>query len=492
MKTENTKDIYQLARLTPLEFAPKISKRYQAKVYMKREDLQPINSFKIRGAFYKMLNLSLKEKKLGVITASAGNHAQGVALSAKALGIEAKIVMPKTTPEIKINAVKSHGAEIVLFGDNYSEAEEYCIKLQKSSNKILIHPFDDLDVINGQGTIGIEIMNQLPDVTHVFIPVGGGGLISGMSRAIKKNNPNVKIIAVEPKDSNVMQLSLMKNERIKLEHVGIFADGVAVKQLGKNTFKIAKKYVDQCISVSNDQICAAIKEIFEENRTIVEPAGALSLAGLAMMNQPSMKAVIINSGSNIQFERLQYIAERTLIGSGKEAIFSVEIPELPGALNAFCESVINGLNITQLAYRFNLTKKANILIGLGLSNSSQVNDVSIAMKKSGYTFINLTEDEVTKEHVRYMIGGSSSTSSNEHFYQIKFPERPGALYQFLQKVSSKFNISSFHYRGQGSDSGLVLIGFQSNDRQGLEDYLNISGLDWENYNQNRAIKTFLQ
>lgn len=492
MKTKDLNSIYRLVKLSPLEYAPKISKRYQAKVYMKREDLQPINSFKIRGAYYKMLKLSSSDKKLGVITASAGNHAQGVAISAKALGIKAKIVMPKTTPEIKINAVKSLGAEVVLFGDNYSEAAEYCIKLQKNSSKILIHPFDDLDVITGQGTIGIEIIDQLPDVTHVFIPVGGGGLISGIAKAIKKNNQNVQIIAVEPKDSNVMQLSLMKNKRIKLEHVGIFADGVAVKQLGKNTFRIAKKYVDQCISVSNDQICAAIKEIFEENRTIVEPAGALSLAGLATMNQTSMKAVIINSGSNIQFERLQYIAERTLIGSGKEAIFGVEIPEEPGALNAFCESVINGFNITQLAYRFNKTKKANILIGLGLNSPSQVHDVSVVMRESGYKFINLTEDEVTKEHVRYMIGGSPDISNNEQFYQIKFPERPGALYQFLQKVSSKFNISSFHYRGQGSDSGLVLISFQSNDRQKLEDYLNTSGLDWENYNNNRAIKTFLQ
>lgn len=491
-ETSDLNDIYQLVKKTPLEFAPLLSKKYKSEIYIKREDLQPINSFKIRGAYYSLSKLTDFEKAQGVITASAGNHAQGVALAAQKLKIRATIVMPRTTPPIKIEAVKSYQAKIELHGDSYSEAYDYANELQKKTGQTLIHPFDDPDVISGQGSLGYELIEQLEGITHVFVPVGGGGLISGVAQAMKQRHPEIKIIAVEPVDSNIMELSLKNNKRLKLDHVGIFADGVAVKQLGQNTFEIAKQYVDECLSVSNDQICAAIKEIFEETRTIVEPAGALSLAGLASYPEQNMKAVIINSGANIQFERLQYIAERTLIGSGKEALFSVEIPEVPGALNQFCESIIRGFNITQLAYRFNNKKRAHILIGVGLSSSEQIDKFSKKLEESNYHFSNLTNDDLTKEHIRYMIGGSVKTAENEYFYQIKFPERPGALHQFLQKVSKQFNISAFHYRGQGADSGLVLIGFQATSQKDLEASLDKAGLAWTGCNNNEAIKIFLQ
>jgi threonine dehydratase len=486
--------VYDVAIRSPLDRANKLSHQLGSDVYLKREDLQPVHSFKLRGAYNKIAQLSPAERKKGVIAASAGNHAQGVALSAKKLGISALIVMPRTTPEIKVEAVKSYGAEVELAGDSYSDAAEYCKLRVKETGRTYIHPFDDPLVIAGQGTIGREIVEQLPSVTHIFVPVGGGGLIAGIAQYVKELNPTVKIIGVEPEDSNVMQASLQAGKRITLPHVGIFADGVAVKQMGEHTFKVAEQFVDECITVTTDQICAAIKAIFEETRSIVEPAGALGTAGIAAYTQThdmsNAHAVAICSGANMTFERLQFIAERTLLGSGKEALFAVTLPETPGALQHFCEHIVNGHAITQFGYRLKDRTQAHIFVGVSLASSADKQAFIQKLRKQSYTFEDLSLEDITKEHVRHMIGGYAPAAVHEHFYLLSFPERPGALNDFLKTVSGTWNISMFHYRGQGGDQGSVLIGFEATNKHDLELALRNAGYDWTNVDSANGLRLF--
>jgi threonine dehydratase len=484
--------VYDVAVETPLQKAHNLSQALDCAIYIKREDLQPVHSFKIRGAYNKIAQLSEAEKKCGVIAASAGNHAQGVALSAQKLGIKAEIVMPKTTPRIKLDAVKSYGAKVILHGDSYSDAYEHSLIRAKKSGATFIHPFDDKLVIAGQGTIGREILEQLPTASHIFVSIGGGGLIAGIAQFIKNIRPDIQIIGVEPEDSNAMGLSLQANKRITLEHVGIFADGVAVKQVGERTFAIAQKYVDEVITVTNDQICAAIKSIFEETRSIVEPAGALGVAGAIKyihghaLNDKNIVAIC--SGANMTFERLQYIAERTLVGSGNESLFSIMLPEKPGALAAFCNDIVKNLSISEFNYRKNDSSAAHILVGILLQEASDKHALLERLTDFTYEYTDLSADDLTKQHIRHMIGGKNK--NKEFFYEINFPERPGALQDFLNIIGNEWNISLFHYRGQGADTGSVFIGFESMDLRSLNDALGKSGYEFQRVNSN-AVRQLL-
>jgi threonine dehydratase len=486
--------VYDVAERTPLDLGAKMSRQLGFEVYLKREDLQPVHSFKLRGAYNKIAQLTDIERKRGVIAASAGNHAQGVALSAKKLGISALIVMPRTTPAIKVEAVKSYGADVELAGDSYSDAAEHCKKRVQETGRTFIHPFDDPLVIAGQGTVGREILEQLADVTHIFVPVGGGGLIAGIAQYVKAVRPDVKIIGVEPEDSNVMQVSLKAGKRLTLPHVGIFADGVAVKQMGEHTFQIARELVDDCITVDTDQLCAAIKAVFEETRGIVEPAGALGAAGITKYveghDMTGAKAVAICSGANMTFERLQFIAERTLLGSGKEALFAVAMPEKPGALQRFCGEVVNGHSITQFGYRLKERGEAHIFVGIGISSPEDRETFKKKMHARGYEFTDLTHEDIAKEHVRHMIGGPAPRATAEHFYRINFPERPGALGDFLRTVSGTWNISLFHYRGLGGDEGSVLIGFEATNKTNLQHALQEAGYEWTSADAAESLRIF--
>jgi threonine dehydratase len=484
--------VYDVAIETPLDFAPKLSQQAGASVYLKREDAQPVHSFKLRGAYNKIAHLTAAEKAKGVIAASAGNHAQGVALSAKKLGISAVIVMPKTTPSIKVDAVKGYGGEVVLAGDSYTDAYDHAMELVKKSGRVFIHPFDDPLVIAGQGTVGREILEQLPDATHIFVPVGGGGLIAGIAQYVKELQPTIKVIGVEPEDSNVMQASLKAGKPVSLAHVGIFADGVAVKEVGKNTFAIAKELVDEVMTVNTDQICAGIKAVFEDTRSIMEPAGALAAAAIMHYKLPAQaKAVAICSGANVTFERLQQIAERTLFGSGKEVLVAVAMPEKPGELRTFCNEVVKGHSITELNYRLQKRDEAHVLFGISVSSDEDKSALMAKLKKSGYQHNDLSTDDLTKEHVRHMIGGNAVQAEHEHFYEIEFPERPGALGDFLARVGDEWNISAFHYRGAASDTGNVLIAFEASDKTALEAKLTAAGYDWQPTDNDKSLKLFI-
>lgn len=486
--------VYDVAVETPLDYAKKSSRVLGNNIYLKREDLQPVNSFKLRGAYNKIASLTPEEKKCGVIAVSAGNHAQGVALSAQKLNLSATIVMPKTTPDIKVEGVKSFGAEVILFGDNYDEAYSYCTELTVDSGKTFIHPFNDPFVIAGQGTIGREIMEQLSDTEYIFVPVGGGGLIAGIAQYVKSLSPDVQIIGVEPTDSNAMQVSLREDRLVELEEVGMFADGVAVKKIGELTFDIAQNYVDDMITVSTDQICAAIKTVFEETRSIVEPAGALSMAGVykyVTENDLNGKNIVaINSGANMSFEKLQFVSERTLVGSGKEALFSVELPEESGALKRFCSEVIQDHNITEFNYRLSTRAKANIFVGISLSGEEDKKNFINLMKRKKYNHIDMSDDEIAKDHIRHMIGGKSNQVKDEQIYEVIFPERPNALSDFLENLARVSNISLFHYRGVGADVGKVLVGFETKDTDKLESVLKKSKMNYTPI-ESIAIKIYL-
>ena len=486
--------VYDVAVETPLDLAGKMSAQPGCDVYLKREDLQPVHSFKLRGAYNKMAQLSAAERAQGVIAASAGNHAQGVALAAKHLGISALIVMPRTTPSIKIEAVQSLGAQVELSGDSYSDAAEHCKQRQKETGRTYIHPFDDPLVIAGQGTVGREIMEQLPEVTHIFVPVGGGGLIAGIAQYVKALRPDIKIISVEPADSNVLQLSLRAGKRLTLPHVGIFADGVAVKQMGEHTFRICRELVDDAITVDNDEICAGIKAIFEETRSIMEPAGALGAAGIPAYAQThnlhGARAVAICSGANLTFERLQFIAERTLLGSGKEALFAVTLREEPHALQHLCKQVMDDRNITQFGYRLNKREAAHIFLGVTVGGTADKQAFAQKLQNSGYAWRDLSGEDTAKEHIRHMIGGPSPLAQHEHMYSINFPERPGALTDFLVAVGGQWNISLFHYRGQGGDTGNVLIGFEAPNKGELETALRRAGYEYLPVDNDSSLQLF--
>ena len=458
--------VYDIAVETSLEAAPRLSARLNNRVYFKREDLQPVFSFKIRGAYNKIAQLSSIAAQRGVICASAGNHAQGVALGARTRGIPAVIVMPLTTPEIKVQAVGGLGGEIVLHGDDYDHAYERATELARERGLVFVHPFDDPDVIAGQGTIAMEILRQMhgDDIDAIFVPVGGGGLIAGIAAYAKSLYPRIKIVGVEPEDAAGMFDSLRAGKRVTLERVGIFADGVAVRRVGEEPFRLAKQYVDEIVLVTTDQICAAIRDIFEDTRSIAEPAGALAVAGIkkyAAREACSGRSLIaINSGANMNFDRLRYVAERADLGAQREALLAVEIPEAPGSFLRFCE-LLGNHSVTEFNYRYRNAKAAQIFVGLSLTSGKSERAALIKIiGDAGFAVRDMTDNEMAKLHVRYMVGGQAGGLTDERLYRFEFPERPGALLKFLRAIGSAWNISLFHYRNHGSDHGRVLAGIQ--------------------------------
>jgi threonine dehydratase len=489
--------VYDVAIETPLDFAKTLSLRTQNQVFLKREDLQCVFSFKLRGAYNKMALLSETEKKLGVIAASAGNHAQGVALSAQRLGINALIVMPTTTPEIKSQSVKSMGAEIILFGDSYSESCDYAYGLAKDTGCVFIHPYDDEDVIAGQGTVAMEILRQHPGkIDAIFVPVGGGGLIAGIAVYAKFVRPDIKIIGVEPEDSDCLKQALKAGERVILEQVGLFADGVAVKQIGEEPFALAQKYVDEVITVSTDEICAAIKYIFDDTRSIAEPAGALATAGLKKYvereNVTNQTLVAIDSGANINFDRLRYVAERAQVGEHREILLAVTIPEKAGSFLHFCQ-LLNGRNITEFNYRYFDSANAQVFVGISSSGELKDRAALIAdLQAQGFNVVDMTANDLAKEHIRYMVGGHAPCELNEVIYSVEFPERPSALLNFLTELGGRWNISLFHYRNHGAAFGKVLMGLQIEPAQqtDFQACLNALGFGFHEETHNPAYQLF--
>ena len=458
--------VYDVAIETSLEAAGRLSRRLDNRILFKREDLQPVFSFKIRGAYNKIAQLSKISAQRGVICASAGNHAQGVALGARTRGIPAVIVMPLSTPEIKVQAVADLGAEIVLHGDDYDHAYERATELAASRGLVFVHPFDDPDVIAGQGTVAMEILRQHhgDDIDAIFVPVGGGGLISGIAAYTKSLYPRIKIIGVEPEDSASMYESLRAGKRVTLERVGIFADGVAVRRVGEETFRLAREHVDEVLLVTTDQMCAAIQDIFEDTRAIVEPSGALSVAGIkkyvARENASARTFIAINCGANMNFDRLRYVAERADIGAQRELLLAVQIAEQPGSFLRFCE-VLGRRSVTEFNYRYADQRAAQVFVGLSLTQGRPERDAVIkAIEDAGFTVSDMTDNEMAKLHVRYMVGGQARDLAHERLYRFEFPERPGALLKFLQAIGMGWNISLFHYRNHGSDYGRVLAGIQ--------------------------------
>ncbi len=489
--------VYDVAVNTPLDFQPILSKRIQNRVLLKREDMQPVFSFKLRGAYNKMAKLSAKQLEYGVIAASAGNHAQGVALAAQKLSCRAVIVMPTTTPQIKVNAVKNLGAEVVLAGDSYSDAYQHAVALETSENLTFVHPYDDPDVIAGQGTIALEILNAHPEpIDAIFCCVGGGGLISGIATYIKAKRPEIKIIGVEAKDAEAMTESLKVGERIVLEHVGLFADGAAVKQVGMHTFELCQQYVDEMIVVSNDEICAAIKDVFEDTRSILEPAGALATAGIkAYVEREGIqnKTLLgIASGANMNFDRLRFVAERAEVGEKREAILAVTIPEKPGAFKSFCR-LLGSHNITEFNYRYSDQTEAHIYVGIAVHDQSEVKKLIRHLQAELLPAIDLTDNEVAKLHLRHLVGGHAPLAVNEVVYRFEFPERPHALMNFLDKMGHDWNISLFHYRNHGADFGRVLVGMQvpPDEFNDFTDFLNRLDYPYWDETENPAYKLFL-
>lgn len=493
-----TSRVYEAAIETPLEEATALSQELNNRILLKREDLQPVFSFKIRGAYNKIAHICATEKITGVICASAGNHAQGVAYSAKKLGIKALIVMPATTPQIKIDAVKALGAEVVLHGDNYSEAADRCNLLQQQTGLAFIHPFDDPLVIAGQGTIAYELLRQSAGkINAIFVPIGGGGLIAGIATYFKALAPAIKIIGVEPLDSDAMYQSLKANKRITLGSVGIFADGVAVRTVGENTFPLCRKYVDEIVRVSTDEICSAIKSVYQATRSIVEPAGALGVAGLKQyvkQRQISEQTLVaINSGANMNFERLRYVSERTQVGEDRESLYAVTIPEKPGALRHFCNTLLEGISITEFSYRLADREQAHLFLGIASGGDEARRQFATRLTAQGYTTIDLTRNELAKTHLRYMVGGRSSAAHRERLFRFWFPERSGALTRFLADMGSDWNISLFHYRSQGGEFGRVLIGLElpEGDEETLTRFLDRLGYRYLEQSDDPAYRLFL-
>ncbi len=489
--------VYDVAHETPLDEASNLSRRLGNRVLLKREDMQPVFSFKLRGAYNKMAGLTKAQLKRGVITASAGNHAQGVALSAQVLGCQAVIVMPAITPQIKVDAVAKRGADVVLFGDTYDDAYKHAKEIAKTAKMTYVHPYDDPEVIAGQGTIGMELMRQSrTPIDAVFIPVGGGGLISGIGAYLKRLRPEIKIIGVEPEDADAMARSLCKKERIVLPQVGIFADGVAVKQVGEETFRLCQLYVDEVIRVSNDAICAAIKDVFEDTRSILEPSGALGVAGLKVWAErekaKNKNLVAIASGANMNFDRLRFVAERAELGEKREAVLAVSIPEKPGSFKKFC-SLIGGRVITEFNYRFDDPSVAHVYVGIQVQNRPEVDKLIDALKKVELPVLDLSDNEMAKLHIRHLVGGRAPQAENEVLYRFEFPERPGALLKFLNSMSHNWNISLFHYRNHGHDYGRVLVGIQvpPKDKKAFQGFLDGLGYRYWNESRNPAYKLFL-
>ena len=492
-----TAKVYDVAVETPLEEAATLSRRLGNRVLLKREDQQSVFSFKLRGAYNKMAQLTPGERANGVIAASAGNHAQGVALAAQRLGCAATIVMPITTPHIKISAVEARGATVVLHGDSYSDAYEEAQRLQKASGATFVHPYDDPDVIAGQGTIGMEILRQCQGpLDAIFVAIGGGGLISGIAAYIKRVRPEVKVIGVQPVDSDAMTRSVAAGKRVVLPHVGLFADGVAVKQVGRETFRLVQLYVDELMTVDTDATCAAIKDVFEDTRSILEPAGALAIAGVKAWCEKHRAQgrtyVAIACGANMNFDRLRFVAERAELGEEREAIFAVTIPERPGSFREFC-GLLGNRSVTEFNYRYADPKVAHLFVGVETAGRKGRQELLALLRKHRIEAYDLSDNEMAKLHVRHLVGGHAPAAENEILYRFEFPERPGALMRFLDSMSASWNISLFHYRNHGADYGRVLVGMQVPPKAASEfkRFLGRLGYTYVDESANPAYRMFL-
>ena len=492
--------VYDVARETPLEHAPKLSARLGNEVWLKREDLQPIFTFKLRGAYNKLAALDEATRRRGVVAASAGNHAQGVALAARELEIRALIVMPETAPRIKVEAVERLGADVILAGDSYDGAREHAEALAAERGMTLVPPFDDPDVIAGQGTVAMEIVRQHGDpLDAIFVEVGGGGLIAGMAAYLKTLWPDTRVVGVEPEGAPTLHAALAAGERVILDHVGTFADGAAVRQVGAEPFRIARECVDEVVLVSDDEICAAIKDIFEDTRSIAEPAGALAVAGLkryvARDGQAGARFAAVVSGANVNFDRLRHIAERAELGEHRERLLAVTIPERPGSLLRFC-GILGRRSITEFNYRYAADDDAHIFVGVEVEDAAHGRpELLETLERSGYPVLDLSDNEMAKQHVRYMVGGRAPRATDEVLYRFDFPERPGALTHFLEHMGRRpWNISMFHYRAHGSSYGRVLMGLQvpPSERAGFLTFLDEVGYGYREETDNPAYRMFLQ
>ncbi|MWN31345.1 MULTISPECIES: threonine ammonia-lyase, biosynthetic [unclassified Gilliamella] len=488
--------VYDVAEVTPLEKMEKISTRLNNQIFVKREDRQLVHSFKIRGAQAMIASLSEDERKCGVIAASAGNHAQGVAFSASKLGISSLIVMPLTTADIKVEAVKSFGGEVLLYGANFDEAKAKAMALAKEQKRIFIPPFDHPLVIAGQGSIAMELLQQNAKLDRIFVPVGGGGLAAGVAVLIKQIMPSIKVIAVEPKDSACLKAALDAGHPVDLDRVGLFAEGVAVKRIGDETFRLCQQYIDDIITVSSDEICAAVKDLFDDVRAIAEPSGAVALAGLKKYvehhNISGENLAHILSGANLNFHNLRYVSERCELGEKREALFAVTIPEKKGSFLKFCQ-LLGRRSVTEFNYRYHDDKSAYIFVGIKIAQSNEKDDIMQELTAAGYPVVDLTEDEMAKLHVRYMIGGKPCKSLQEQVYSFEFPESQGALLKFLQTLGTNWNISMFHYRSHGTDYGRVLAAFEigESDSSEFNQHLKALGYGFHNETQNPSLGLFL-
>jgi threonine dehydratase len=475
--------VYDVASVSALDDAPKLSQRLENRVLLKREDQQSVHSFKLRGAYNKISRLSPAQRARGVVAASAGNHAQGVALAARHLGLTAHIVMPRTTPALKVDSVRALGGKAILHGDAYDDAREHAEQLMAEKGWTMVHPYDDPDVIAGQGTIGLELMQQCDSLDAVFVPVGGGGLLAGVVAAIKAVKPKIKVIAVEPEDSNCFAAAIKAGRRVVLPQVGLFADGVAVRQIGEEPFRIARHLVDDTVLVGVDEICAATRDIFYDRRALPEPAGALAVAGLKRwVHERGVKGktlAAIISGANVNFDRLRYIAERAELGDDAEALLAVTLPERPGAYKQFLRH-IGRRPVTEFNYRYAEGGKAHVFVGLKLAGGAEEQEALIAtLREHGYPVLDMQGDEMAKDHVRFMVGGRAPGLLNERLFRFEFPERPGALADFLQAIGSRWNISLFHYRNHGAANGRVLCGMQIPKKEWAECRRTLDALGYE-------------
>jgi threonine dehydratase len=495
-----TARVYDVAIESPLEPAPNLSARTGNTVLLKREDMQPVFSFKLRGAYNKMAQLTPEQLRRGVITASAGNHAQGVALSANKMGCKAIIAMPTTTPQLKIDAVKHFGkraVEVVLHGGSYSDTYAHALELKEKHDLTFVHPFDDPDVIAGQGTIGMEILSQHQAPIHaIFCAIGGGGLISGVAAYVKQVRPDIKVIGVQSTDSDAMYRSLKAKRRITLNDVGLFADGTAVKLAGEETFRICRKYVDEVVLVNTDELCAAIKDAFQDTRSILEPSGALAIAGAKLYakreNLKGETLISVCSGANMNFDRLRFVAERAEIGEKREAILAVTIPEEPGSFRQFC-SLIGKRNITEFNYRYADARNARVFVGIQVRDTSETAKLVASLEKKKLKTLDLTDNEMAKLHLRHLVGGHAPGIKDEILFRFEFPERPGALMLFLNSMNHSWNISLFHYRNHGADFGRVLVGMQvpNRDKKALKTFLDQLGYRYWDESGNPAYRLFL-